>query len=61
MKKNKTIEKLIPILKEKGIRMDFFLKEIGMSRSHFYFIRKGERRLTDANRSKINEILNTNI
>jgi transcriptional regulator with XRE-family HTH domain len=57
---NKIIEAAIPLLKEKGVRMDYFLKEIGMSRSHFYFVKKGERPLTAEKLKKINEILKTN-
>ena len=60
MKKNDTIEKIVPVLKEKGMRLDWFLTEIKMSRSHFYFVRKGERPLTDSKRKKINELLGTN-
>lgn len=60
MRKNQTIEKALPVLKEKGIRLDWFLKTIKMSRSHFYFVRNGKRPLTDEKRQKINEILETN-
>lgn len=60
MKKKETIAEQIPkILKDNGFRMDWFLKSVGISRSHFYFIRKGERPLTEENKKKINEVLNT--
>jgi len=58
-KKENPLNNVPDILKEKGQRMDWFLKEVGISRSHFYFIRRGERPLTDENRKKINHVLNT--
>lgn len=61
MKKKDIILEQVPgILKNKGLRMDFFLKSIGMSRSHYYFVKKGERPLTEEKKLKINEVLNTN-
>lgn len=60
MKKNAIVEQIPPILKEKGLRMDFFLKSVGMSRSHYYFVRKGERPLTEEKKKRINELLKTN-
>lgn len=60
MKKRKQLDGILPIIKDKGLRFDFFLKEIGVSRSHFYFIRQGERKLTDDKKKKINDILQTN-
>lgn len=48
-------------VKAKGMRMDFFLLSIGMSRTHFYFIKKGERMLSDEYRNKINALIGTNL
>lgn len=56
-KKESVVNKIPSLLKERGQRMDWFLKEVGMSRVHFYLIRKGERPLTDQKREKINEVL----
>lgn len=58
MKEQKiTIDDVPKLVKAKGMTMDHFLKWVGISRSHFYFIRKGERPLTDENKEKINELL----
>lgn len=61
IKKTTRIEDIPKKVKEKGLRMDYFLVQIGMSRSHFHFIRKGDRVLTREYRDKINEILETNL
>ena len=45
-------------LQERGIKIGFLLKQVGLSRSHWQFIRKGERPLTEVNRLKIEEFLN---
>ncbi len=38
---------IIGELKKNGISIGFFLKKIGFSRTHWYFIKNGERKLTD--------------
>lgn len=58
MKRPKTVLDQIPgLVKKKGMTMQHFLKFMGISRSHFYFIRKGERPLTSENKEKIKELL----
>ena len=59
-KENPILVQIPRLLKDQGKRMDWFLKSVGMSRTHFYFIKKGERKLTDENKGKINEVLKTN-
>jgi ACT domain-containing protein len=62
MKEQKLTVKDVPkLVKCKGMTMDHFLKYVGISRSHFYFIRKGERPLTQENKEKINELLDLNL
>jgi len=60
MKSKDSIEIILIKLRDRGIKLGYFLKQIEMSRSHFYFVRKGERVLTQHYKDKINEILNTN-
>ncbi len=38
---------------QRGIKMGFFLSQVGISASHWHFIRKGDRPLTDENKNKI--------
>jgi hypothetical protein len=45
-------------LKESGTTIGWFLKTIGMSRTHWFFIKKGERPLTKENIDKIQEVMN---
>lgn len=61
IKKTTRIQDIPDKVKENGLRMDYFLSQIGMSRTHFHFIRKGDRILTREYRDRINEILNTNL
>jgi hypothetical protein len=56
-----TIEDIPALVKAKGMRMDHFLKYVGISRIHFYLVRKGERPLIEERRKKINEILDINL
>lgn len=49
------------MVKGKGMRMDFFLSSIGMSRTHFYFVKKGERVLSDEYKKKINALIGANL
>lgn len=48
----------IESVKEKGFTIGFFLKNINISRSHWFFIKKGERPLTQENQEKVKEFLN---
>jgi len=59
-KKREAYPEIAKRIKEQGLRMDFVLREIGISRSHFYFVRKGERNLDAEKKAKLNKILNTN-
>lgn len=44
-------------LKERGIRLDHFLNNIGISRIHFFLVKKGKRPLTEVRKKKIEEFL----
>ena len=44
-------------VKERGFTVGFFLKSIGISRSHWHFIKKGERPLTNDNKKKVESFL----
>jgi ACT domain-containing protein len=46
------------LVKQRGMRMDHFLKQVGISRVHFYLIRTGERPLVEERKQRIKEILN---
>jgi hypothetical protein len=58
-KENEILVQIPALLKDQGKRMDWFLKSIKMSRTHFYFIKKGDRVLTEEKKKKINELLKT--
>lgn len=63
MKGKKTV-KLYDIpdfVKEKGMRMDHFLKEVGIGRVHFYLIRMGDRPLLEERKEKIESILDIHV
>lgn len=44
---------------QKGIKIGFFLEKVGLSRTHWYFISKGERPLTDEKIKKIDQFINS--
>jgi hypothetical protein len=44
-------------VKARGYMMSHFLSSIEISASHWHFIKKGERPLTDDNKHKIDEFL----
>lgn len=63
MKGKKTVKVYdIPdLVKEKGMRMDHFLKAVGIGRVHFYLIRKGDRPLLDERKQIIESILDIHV
>lgn len=44
-------------LQEGGVKINWLLKQIGMTAQHWDYIRKGERVLTDKKKNKILEAL----
>lgn len=60
-KKETQITDITNIVKERGFRIDYFLKRIGISATHFHFVRKGERTLGKDKKDAINEMLGTNL
>lgn len=54
---NRTLESL----KENGITIGFFLKAIDVSRSHWFFLKSGERSLTENKKDQIIEFLKSKL
>lgn len=44
-------------LQQKGVKIGFLLTQIGISRTHWQFIKNGDRPLTEDNKSKIEAFL----
>jgi len=44
-------------LKKGGITLGWFLKEVEISRTHWFFLKKGERPLTDAKNKAISDVI----
>lgn len=55
------IEGALKELKDGGITIGWFLKAINLSRTHWFFIKKGERPLTQEKQDKIHEIINKKV
>lgn len=51
------IQEVIKELKNGGITLEWFLKEIGISRTHWFFIKRGERTLKEEKNKKISEVI----
>lgn len=54
IKYTNNIKKLV---QENGLKIGYFLEKIGISRSHWQFLKKGERPLTEDNKNKIDAFL----
>lgn len=52
------IEDALSQLKDSGTTIGWFLKEIDISRTHWFFIKRGDRPLTKKNEEKIYEVIN---
>lgn len=55
------IEDTLQELKDSGTTIGWFLKEINISRTHWFFIKKGERPLTEETEKRISETINKRI
>lgn len=55
------VSEIPQVLKRRGVRMDHFLHNIGISRIHFFLIRKGKRPLIADRKKKIETFLKIKI
>lgn len=55
------IEDALTQLKDAGITIKWFLKELDISRTHWFFLKKAERPLTKQIEQKIYETINKKI
>lgn len=53
----KFILDVLDMLHNGGVTLKWFLAKLGVSRTHWFFLKNGERVLTDENKNKIISIL----
>lgn len=53
----KYIEEVIGTLKEHSLNIGWLQNKINISRSHWYFLKKGDRPLTDERRGQIDTVI----